>query len=44
LSKFVTLLHTREIETKLNETTPGDLSGIVGWLETPKQDETKPKQ
>lgn len=44
LSKFVALLHTREIETKLNEPTQLDVAGVAAWLETTKQDETKPKQ
>jgi hypothetical protein len=47
LSKFVTLLHTREIDTVLKQPSPGDLSGVAAWLETTKQDETetpKPKQ
>ena len=44
LSKFVGLLHQREVETKLNEPSQLDVSGVTAWLETTKQDETKPKQ
>ena len=44
LSKFVSLLHQREIESKLNEPTQLDVAGVAAWLETTKQDETKPKQ
>jgi len=41
LSKFVTLLHTREIESVLNQPEPQDIAAIASWLETT---ETKPKQ
>jgi len=44
LSKFVALLHSREVETKLNETTPTDLAAVASWLETTETTETKPKQ
>ena len=47
LSKFVALLHSREVDTVLKQPTPGDLSSVAAWLETTKQDETKtpkPKQ
>lgn len=44
LSKFVSLLHQREVETVLKQPTETDLSSVVSWLETSKQDETKPKQ
>ena len=45
LSKFVTLLHTREIETVLKQPTETDIASVVSWLETSKQDDTKtPKQ
>jgi len=45
LSKFVALLHSREVESKLNETTPADLGAVAAWLETSKQTETEtPKQ
>ena len=43
LSRFVSLLHTREVETKLNEPTQLDVAGVAAWLETSKQDEPKPK-
>ncbi len=46
LSRFVSLLHTREVETKLNEPTQLDVAGVAAWLETTKQDDTetpKPK-
>ncbi len=41
LSKFVALLHTREVESKLNETTPTDLAAVASWLETSKQSDTE---
>lgn len=44
LSKFVALLHSREVETVLKQPSETDLSSVVSWLETSKQDETKPKQ
>lgn len=44
LSKFVALLHQREVESKLNEPTQLDVAGVAAWLDTAKQDETKPKQ
>lgn len=44
LSKFVALLHQREVESKLNEPTQLDVADVAAWLETTKQDETKPKQ
>lgn len=44
LSKFVALLHQREVESVLNEPTQLDVAGVAAWLETTKQDETKPKQ
>lgn len=46
LSKFVALLHTREVETVLKQPSETDLSSVVSWLETSKQDDTetpKPK-
>jgi hypothetical protein len=44
LSKFVGLLHQREVETVLNQPKQLDVSGVAAWLETSKQDEPKPKQ
>ena len=44
LSKFVALLHTREVETVLKQPSETDISSVVSWLETSKQDEPKPKQ
>jgi len=45
LSRFVSLLHTREVETKLNEPTQLDVAGVAAWLETSKQTDTEtPKQ
>jgi hypothetical protein len=44
LSKFVSLLHQREVETVLKQPTQMDVAGVAAWLETTKQDEPKPKQ
>ncbi len=45
LSKFVALLHQREVDSVLNEPTQLDVAGVAAWLETTKQDDTKtPKQ
>ena len=44
LSKFVSLLHQREVETVLKQPTETDLSSVVSWLETSKQEAPKPKQ
>ena len=45
LSKFVSLLHQREIETVLKQPTETDIASVVSWLETSKQDDTEtPKQ
>jgi hypothetical protein len=44
LSKFVSLLHQREVETVLKQPTETDIASVVSWLETSKQDEPKPKQ
>lgn len=41
LSKFVALLHSREVEAVLSQPGPQDIAGIATWLE---QVETKPKQ
>ena len=41
LSKFVALLHSREIDSVLNEPGPQDVAAIASWLET---SDTKPKQ
>ena len=41
LSKFVALLHQREVEAVLSQPGPQDIAGIATWLE---QVETKPKQ
>ena len=41
LSKFVALLHTREVESVLKEPSTQDIAAIATWLET---SETKPKQ
>ncbi len=46
LSKFVALLHQREVDSVLNEPTQLDVAGVAAWLETSKQDDTetpKPK-
>ena len=40
LSKFVSLLHQREIETVLKQPTETDIASVVSWLETTKQDDT----
>ena len=44
LSKFVSLLHQREVETVLNQPKQLDVAGVAAWLETTKHDEPKPKQ
>jgi len=44
LSKFVALLHQREVQSVLDKPEPQDIAAIATWLETSKQDETKPKQ
>lgn len=44
LSKFVALLHTREIESVLNSPGHQDVAEIASWLETSDITETKPKQ
>ena len=44
LSKFVALLHQREVQSVLDKSEPQDIAAIASWLETSKQDETKPKQ
>ena len=41
LSKFVALLHTREVDAVLSQPEPHDIAAIATWLET---SETKPKQ
>jgi len=41
LSKFVALLHQREIQSVLDRPEPQDIAAIATWLETT---ETKPKQ
>ena len=41
LSKFVALLHTREVEMVLSEPKQLDVSGVAAWLETSKQNETE---
>jgi len=46
LSKFVGLLHQREVETVLKQPTETDIASVVSWLETSKQTDTetpKPK-
>lgn len=45
LSKFVSLLHQREVETVLKQPTETDMASVVSWLETSKQSDTEtPKQ
>lgn len=48
LSKFVALLHQREVTSKLEGPAPIDDSAVAQWLSKPKQNETetetKPKQ
>ncbi len=34
LSKFVALLHQREVESKLSEPKQVDVAGVAAWLET----------
>ena len=41
LSKFVALLHQREVQAVLDKPEPTDIAAIATWLETA---ETKPKQ
>ena len=41
LSKFVALLHQREVQAVLDKPEPTDIAAIATWLETT---ETKPKQ
>ena len=41
LSKFVALLHSREVDAVLSQPEPHDIAAIATWLET---SETKPKQ
>ena len=41
LSKFVALLHTREVESVLSQPEPQDFAAISAWLDT---SESKPKQ
>lgn len=46
LSKFVALLHQREVSSKLQGLDPVDDSAVAAWLSASKQTETetKPKQ
>lgn len=44
LSKFVGLLHQREVEAVLSQPKQVDVAGVAAWLETTKQDDPKPKQ
>lgn len=44
LSKFVGLLHQREVESVLKQPTQMDVAGVAAWLETTKQEAPKPKQ
>jgi len=37
LNKFVTLLHTREVESKLSQPETMDVSAVSEWLEKTKQ-------
>ena len=38
LSRFVSLLHTREVDSVLSEPKQIDVAGVAAWLETTKQD------
>lgn len=45
LSKFVALLHSREVDSVLSEPKQLDVAGVAAWLETSKQTDTEtPKQ
>tara|TARA_A100001201_G_scaffold116720_1_gene100325 strand:- start:1095 stop:1403 length:309 start_codon:yes stop_codon:yes gene_type:complete len=45
LSRFVSLLHQREVDSVLKAPAETDIASVVSWLDTSKQDETEtPKQ